>query len=156
MIGSAYCLSPSYPPPLAAGQTDSWLYHLTLVVSGIGPNFAGFTQYAQLVQKLMELNGDPSESRVQGTDLLLAKTLTETYRDLQIIILRNFSYYPEGVVSFNYKTDLKIIIFQHVVPKFHPTSSIYKTPSFTRPLPRQHHLAAPKAAAAAAAAHQGG
>lgn len=37
---------------------DSWLYHLT-VVSGAGPN-AG-TQYEQLVQKLMESDGDPSE-----------------------------------------------------------------------------------------------
>lgn len=37
---------------------DSWMYHLT-VVSGGGPN-AG-TQYEQLVQKLMETDGDPSE-----------------------------------------------------------------------------------------------
>lgn len=37
---------------------DGWLYHLT-VVSGGGPN-AG-TQYEQLVQKLMELDGDPSK-----------------------------------------------------------------------------------------------
>lgn len=37
---------------------DNWLYHLT-VVSGGGPN-AG-TQYEQLVQKLMELDGDPSK-----------------------------------------------------------------------------------------------
>ncbi|XP_069191623.1 uncharacterized protein CG43867 isoform X4 [Procambarus clarkii] len=36
---------------------DNWLYHLT-VVSGGGPN-AG-TQYEQLVQKLMELDGDPN------------------------------------------------------------------------------------------------
>ena len=35
------------------------MYHLT-VVSGGGPN-AG-TQYEQLVQKLMETDGDPSES----------------------------------------------------------------------------------------------
>lgn len=39
-------------------QQDSWLYHLT-VVSGAGPN-AG-TQYEQLVQKLMESDGDPSK-----------------------------------------------------------------------------------------------
>lgn len=39
---------------------DSWLYHLT-VVSGAGPN-AG-TQYEQLVQKLMEVEGDPSKLR---------------------------------------------------------------------------------------------
>ncbi|XP_068221879.1 uncharacterized protein CG43867-like [Palaemon carinicauda] len=38
-------------------KKDSWLYHLT-VVSGGGPN-AG-TQYEQLVQKLMELDGDPN------------------------------------------------------------------------------------------------
>jgi hypothetical protein len=37
---------------------DSWMYHLT-VVSGGGPN-AG-TQYEQLVQKLMETDGDPSK-----------------------------------------------------------------------------------------------
>lgn len=39
-------------------ERDNWLYHLT-VVSGGGPN-AG-TQYEQLVQKLMETDGDPSE-----------------------------------------------------------------------------------------------
>nr|CAD7396662.1 unnamed protein product [Timema cristinae] len=38
-------------------EKDSWLYHLT-VVSGGGPN-AG-TQYEQLVQKLMETDGDPN------------------------------------------------------------------------------------------------
>ncbi|CAB0015723.1 unnamed protein product, partial [Nesidiocoris tenuis] len=38
-------------------ENDSWLYHLT-VVSGAGPN-AG-TQYEQLVQKLMETDGDPN------------------------------------------------------------------------------------------------
>ncbi|KAK3853635.1 hypothetical protein Pcinc_039837 [Petrolisthes cinctipes] len=38
-------------------EKDNWLYHLT-VVSGGGPN-AG-TQYEQLVQKLMELDGDPN------------------------------------------------------------------------------------------------
>lgn len=36
---------------------DNWLYHLT-VVSGGGPS-AG-TQYEQLVQRLMETDGDPS------------------------------------------------------------------------------------------------
>lgn len=40
-------------------ERDNWLYHLT-VVSGGGPN-AG-TQYEQLVQKLMETDGDASES----------------------------------------------------------------------------------------------
>lgn len=39
-------------------ERDNWLYHLT-VVSGGGPN-AG-TQYEQLVQKLMETDGDPSK-----------------------------------------------------------------------------------------------
>ncbi|XP_015126234.1 uncharacterized protein CG43867 isoform X6 [Diachasma alloeum] len=38
-------------------EKDNWLYHLT-VVSGGGPN-AG-TQYEQLVQRLMETDGDPS------------------------------------------------------------------------------------------------
>lgn len=38
-------------------ERDNWLYHLT-VVSGGGPN-AG-TQYEQLVQKLMETDGDAS------------------------------------------------------------------------------------------------
>lgn len=40
-------------------ERDNWLYHLT-VVSGGGPN-AG-TQYEQLVQKLMETDGDPSKT----------------------------------------------------------------------------------------------
>lgn len=39
-------------------EKDNWLYHLT-VVSGGGPS-AG-TQYEQLVQKLMEIDGDPSK-----------------------------------------------------------------------------------------------
>lgn len=39
-------------------ERDNWLYHLT-VVSGAGPNSG--TQYEQLVQKLMETDGDPSE-----------------------------------------------------------------------------------------------
>lgn len=39
-------------------ERDNWLYHLTVVSAG-GPN-AG-TQYEQLVQKLMETDGDPSE-----------------------------------------------------------------------------------------------
>lgn len=38
-------------------EKDNWLYHLT-VVSGGGPS-AG-TQYEQLVQRLMETDGDPS------------------------------------------------------------------------------------------------
>lgn len=38
-------------------ERDNWLYHLTVVSAG-GPN-AG-TQYEQLVQKLMETDGDPS------------------------------------------------------------------------------------------------
>lgn len=43
-------------------ERDNWLYHLT-VVSGGGPN-AG-TQYEQLVQKLMETDGDPSMIHVK-------------------------------------------------------------------------------------------
>lgn len=39
-------------------ERDNWLYHLT-VVSSVGPN-AG-SQYEQIVQKLMETDGDPSE-----------------------------------------------------------------------------------------------
>jgi hypothetical protein len=39
-------------------ERDNWLYHLT-VVSGGGPNSG--TQYEQLIQKLMEIDGDPSE-----------------------------------------------------------------------------------------------
>lgn len=39
-------------------ERDNWLYHLT-IVSGGGSN-AG-TQYEQLVQKLMETDGDPSK-----------------------------------------------------------------------------------------------
>lgn len=39
-------------------ERDNWLYHLT-VVSGGGPSSG--TQYEQLVQKLMETDGDPSE-----------------------------------------------------------------------------------------------
>ncbi|XP_054260935.1 uncharacterized protein CG43867 isoform X1 [Macrosteles quadrilineatus] len=49
--GPTYLLFPSKQ------DKDSWLYHLT-VVSGAGPN-AG-TQYEQLVQKLMESDGDPN------------------------------------------------------------------------------------------------
>lgn len=41
-------------------ERDNWLYHLT-VVSSVGPN-AG-SQYEQIVQKLMETDGDPSECR---------------------------------------------------------------------------------------------
>jgi hypothetical protein len=38
---------------------DAWLYHLT-IVSGKGPS-AG-TQFEQLIHKLMEVDGDPSNS----------------------------------------------------------------------------------------------
>lgn len=41
-------------------ERDNWLYHLT-VVSGAGPH-AG-TQYEQLIQKLMETDGDPSKNQ---------------------------------------------------------------------------------------------
>lgn len=40
-------------------ERDNWLYHLT-VVSGGCPNSG--TQYEQLVQKLMETDGDPSKN----------------------------------------------------------------------------------------------
>lgn len=47
-------------------ERDNWLYHLT-VVSSVGPN-AG-SQYEQIVQKLMETDGDASEySRSSGSD----------------------------------------------------------------------------------------
>ncbi|XP_076065828.1 uncharacterized protein CG43867 isoform X3 [Oratosquilla oratoria] len=49
--GPTYLIMPSKQ------EKDAWLYHLT-IVSGGGPN-AG-TQYEQLVQKLMELDGDPN------------------------------------------------------------------------------------------------
>ncbi|XP_067011816.2 uncharacterized protein CG43867 [Anabrus simplex] len=49
--GPTYLLMPNKQ------EKDSWLYHLT-VVSGGGPN-AG-TQYEQLIQKLMETDGDPN------------------------------------------------------------------------------------------------
>lgn len=39
-------------------ERDNWLYHLT-VVSGGGPSSG--TQYEQLVQKLMETDGDSSK-----------------------------------------------------------------------------------------------
>lgn len=45
-------------------ERDNWLYHLT-VVSGGGPNSG--TQYEQLVQKLMETDGDPSKIKMQKT-----------------------------------------------------------------------------------------
>nr|CAD7446613.1 unnamed protein product [Timema bartmani] len=48
---------PTYLLMASKQEKDSWLYHLT-VVSGGGPN-AG-TQYEQLVQKLMETDGDPN------------------------------------------------------------------------------------------------
>ncbi|KAL1138524.1 hypothetical protein AAG570_008587 [Ranatra chinensis] len=48
---------PSYLLMPNKQDKDSWLYHLT-IVSGAGPN-AG-TQYEQLVQKLMETDGDPN------------------------------------------------------------------------------------------------
>ncbi|KAF7991619.1 hypothetical protein HCN44_008990 [Aphidius gifuensis] len=48
--GSTYLLKPHKQ------DKDSWLYHLT-VVSGGGPSEG--TQYEQLVQRLMETNGDP-------------------------------------------------------------------------------------------------
>lgn len=49
--GPTYLILPSKQ------DRDNWLYHLT-VVSGGGPHIG--TQYEQLVQKLMETDGDPS------------------------------------------------------------------------------------------------
>lgn len=50
---------PTYLILPGKAERDNWLYHLT-VVSGGGPNSG--TQYEQLVQKLMETDGDPSKS----------------------------------------------------------------------------------------------
>ncbi|XP_055641142.1 uncharacterized protein CG43867 isoform X4 [Toxorhynchites rutilus septentrionalis] len=50
-VGPTYLILP------AKQERDNWLYHLT-VVSGGGPT-AG-TQYEQLIQKLMETDGDPN------------------------------------------------------------------------------------------------
>ncbi|KAI8117832.1 hypothetical protein CVS40_10435 [Lucilia cuprina] len=49
---------PTYLILPGKAERDNWLYHLT-VVSGGGPS-AG-SQYEQLVQKLMETDGDPSK-----------------------------------------------------------------------------------------------
>lgn len=49
---------------------DSWMYHLT-VVSGGGPS-AG-TQYEQLVQKLMETDGDPSKDINNSDNIVFNK-----------------------------------------------------------------------------------
>lgn len=54
-------------------ERDNWLYHLT-VVSGGGPS-AG-TQYEQLVQKLMETDGDPSKCAPLPSALLARQTYT--------------------------------------------------------------------------------
>lgn len=53
-------------------ERDNWLYHLT-VVSGGGTNSG--TQYEQLVQKLMETDGDPSTYSYSRTH-----TLSPPYR----------------------------------------------------------------------------
>jgi pleckstrin homology domain-containing family H len=49
---------PTYLIMPAKQDKDTWMYHLT-VVSG-GGSSAG-TQYEQLVQRLMEVDGDPSK-----------------------------------------------------------------------------------------------
>lgn len=49
---------PTYLILPGKAERDNWLYNLT-VVSGGGPS-AG-SQYEQLVQKLMETDGDPSK-----------------------------------------------------------------------------------------------
>lgn len=54
-------------------ERDNWLYHLT-VVSGGGPS-AG-TQYEQLVQKLMETDGDPSKCAPLPSALLARQSYT--------------------------------------------------------------------------------
>lgn len=40
-------------------EKDSWLYQLT-IVSGLGAQDG--TQYEQIIQKLMEIDGDPGQS----------------------------------------------------------------------------------------------
>ncbi|XP_033220742.1 uncharacterized protein CG43867 [Belonocnema kinseyi] len=66
---------------------DNWLYHLT-VVSGGGPN-AG-TQYEQLVQRLMETDGDPSCVLWRHPLLLHTKeNITSTLTSLNSDALQN-------------------------------------------------------------------
>ena len=40
-------------------EKDSWHYHLTIVSGGGGPHNG--TQFEQIIQKLMETDGDPSK-----------------------------------------------------------------------------------------------
>jgi hypothetical protein len=65
---------------------DSWMYHLT-VVSGGGPN-AG-TQYEQLVQKLMETDGDPSELLLffLGGCVLLQQSTMYHYPNIIVVMI---------------------------------------------------------------------
>lgn len=67
-------------------ERDNWLYHLT-VVSGGGPN-AG-TQYEQLVQKLMETDGDPSKELPMKTFLSSIQIQIFLYR-LRSLASSNF------------------------------------------------------------------
>lgn len=94
---------------------DNWLYHLT-VVSGGGPS-AG-TQYEQLVQRLMETDGDPScvlwrhplllhtkESITSPLTSLTSESLqTEAIKlfkvDLPLILSRLFAIYVKFLIFF--------------------------------------------------------
>ena len=61
------------------------MYHLT-VVSGGGPN-AG-TQYEQLVQKLMETDGDPSEfAIIWGGGILLQQSAMYHYLNVLVVMI---------------------------------------------------------------------
>lgn len=64
--GPTYLILPGKP------ERDNWLYHLT-VVSGGGPNSG--TQYEQLVQKLMETDGDPSKRTIFLIAIVLNKEI---------------------------------------------------------------------------------
>nr|XP_018897764.1 PREDICTED: uncharacterized protein CG43867 isoform X3 [Bemisia tabaci] len=89
---------PSHQPPTyllmpSKQDMDSWLYHLT-VVSGAGSN-AG-TQYEQLIQKLMETDGDPNCVLWRHPALLYTKdTLTSPLTSLS-----NESHQTEAVKLF--------------------------------------------------------
>jgi pleckstrin homology domain-containing family H len=56
-------------------ERDNWLYHLT-IVSGGGPNSG--TQFEQLIQKIMEADGDPNSVLWRHPILLYSKENTTT------------------------------------------------------------------------------
>lgn len=56
-------------------ERDNWLYHLT-IVSGGGPNSG--TQFEQLIQKIMEADGDPNSVLWRHPILLYSKDNTTT------------------------------------------------------------------------------